>query len=265
LRFSCEPWSPPSVRRTSEVDGVIEQGATGGAVARDGAGACAGVDLGRVDGALYFAGAIGVVGEKIDVDVEGDEECLVLGGEDVLEELCSRLLLEGKYVHLAAAGVEEDADGEGEVFFLGEVFGLLKIFVLVDAAVVFVEVGEEAVLVADGEVDVDEVDVDLEGLDVVLIDGLSGGIAGWGRAARGGCLLRVEGGDDTESECCGGEAGKAHTPLDDEVRAEFEEKCVAGGAMERNAWGRGCVQEEWAIFLPGAGWYGGGDEALVIC
>ncbi len=63
-----------------EVDGVVEQGAAGGAVAGDGAGACAGVDLGAVNGALYFAGAVGVVGEEIDVDVEGDEKGLVFGG-----------------------------------------------------------------------------------------------------------------------------------------------------------------------------------------
>ena len=186
---------------------------------------------GRGDGALNFAGVVGVVREEIDVDVEGDEECLVLGGEDVLEELCSRLLLEGKYVHLAAAGVEEDADGEGEVFFLGEVFGLLKIFVLVDAAVVFVEVGEEAVLVADGEVDVDEVDVDLEGLDVVLIDGLRCCIAGGRWASGRGCLLRMEDGDETKSEDDGSKAKEAHSSLDDEVGVEFEEN-IGGVAWD---------------------------------
>jgi len=103
-------------------------------------------------------------------------------------------------VDLAAAGVEEDADGEGEIFLLGKVLGLLEGLVLVDAAVVFVEVGDEAALVADGEVDVDEVDVDFEGLGVADVDGLGRGVAGWGRAAGGGCLLRVKGGDKTESQ-----------------------------------------------------------------
>ncbi len=54
------------------------------------------------------------------------------------------------------------------------------------------KVGDEAVFVADGEVDVDEVDVDFEGLDIADVDGLGGGFAGRGRAAGGGCLLRVE-------------------------------------------------------------------------
>ncbi len=77
-----------------EVDGVEEQGAAGVAVAGDGAGAGAGVDLGLVHGARELAGGVGVVGEEVDVDVEGDEEGLVLGGEDVFEELGAGLLLE---------------------------------------------------------------------------------------------------------------------------------------------------------------------------
>ena len=107
-------------------------------------------------------------------------------------------MFEGENVLLAAAGVEEDADGEGEIFFLGEVLGLLEVLVLEDAAVVLVEVGDVAALVADGEVDVDEVDVDFEGLDVADVDGLGLGFAGGGRAAGGGGLLRGEDGGETE-------------------------------------------------------------------
>jgi hypothetical protein len=55
-----------------EVDGVEEESASGGAVAGDRAGAGAGVDLGGVHGASDLAGAVGVVGEFVDVDVEGD-------------------------------------------------------------------------------------------------------------------------------------------------------------------------------------------------
>jgi len=55
-----------------EVDGVEEQCAAGGAVTGDRAGSGAGVDLGGVHGASDLAGAVGVVGEFVDVDVEGD-------------------------------------------------------------------------------------------------------------------------------------------------------------------------------------------------
>ena len=64
-----------------------------------------------------------------------------LGVRTSFRNLGAGLLLEGEDVDLAAAGVEEDADGEREVFLLGEVLGLLELLVLVDAAVVLVEVG----------------------------------------------------------------------------------------------------------------------------
>ena len=203
-----------------QIDGVVKEGAAGAAVAGDGARAGTGVDDGGVDGTLNLAGAVGVVGEEVDVNVEGDEEGLVLGGEDVFEELGAGLLLEGEDVDLASAGVEENADGEGEIFFLGEVLGLLQVLVFKDGAVVLVEVGDVAVLVADGEVDVDEVDVDFEGLDVA-VDGLGRGFAGRGWAAGGRRILRAEDGDETKNDNCGSgdEAEETHTPLDDEVGA----------------------------------------------
>ena len=108
-----------------------------------------------------------------------------------------------------------------------------RLLVLVDAAVVLVEVGDVAALVADGEVDVDEVYVDFEGLDVADVDGLGFGFAGGGWSAGGGCLLRVEEGGETKGEDGGDEAERAHTPLDDEVEAEFAEKF-------------GAVEAEWA-------------------
>ncbi len=57
-------------------------------------------------------------------------------------DCCSR----GRTFYLAAAGVEQDADGERKVLFLGEVLGLLEGLVLEDAAVVLVEVGDVATL-----------------------------------------------------------------------------------------------------------------------
>ncbi len=230
-----------------EVDGVVEEGTAGVAVAGDRAGAGAGVDDGAIDGSSDLAGVVGVIGQEVDVNVEGDEEGFVLGGEDVFEELGTGGLFEGEDVHLAAAGVEEDTDGEGEIFFLSEVLGLLEALVLEDAAVVFVEVGDVAVLVADGEVDVDEVDVDFEGLDFADVDGLGLGFAGGRRTAGRGCLLRVEDGSETEGQGGGGgETEEAHTALDDEVGAEFREKNAG-----RRGWGGrnidrgGCVQLKW--------------------
>ena len=208
-----------------EIDGVVEERSAGVAVAGDGAGAGAGVNGGLVHGAFELTGAVGVVGEEIDVDVEGDKEGLVLGGEDVLEEFGAGLLLERQDVDLAAAGVEQDADGEGEILLLGEVLGLLKFLVLVDVAVVLVEVGNVAVFIADGEVDVDEVDVDLDGLGFADIDGRLGGSVAGGRRAPGGWgLLRVggqsEGGSQGEAETKRCQRKGSHDGLDDRVWGE---------------------------------------------
>ena len=250
-----------------EIDGVVEQRSAGGAVAGDGAGAGTGVDLGGVDGSFDLARIVGVVGEEVDVNVEGDEEGFVLGGEDVFEELGAGGLFEGKDVLLAAAGVEEDADGEGEIFLLGEVLGFLEGLVLVDAAVVFVEVGDVAALVADGEVDVDEIDVDFEGLDVADVDGLGLGFAGGGRAAGGRCLLRVEDGGETEGEGdCGGEAKIAHTALDDEVGTEFREKNADGRVGTGATLGEGGTSNRNGLHLAlqdGDGGWGGCAGSLV--
>ena len=96
-----------------EIDGVEEQraaGVRGGQrAAADAGNACRGagrVDRGVVDGAFDFTGIVGVVRQQIDVHVEGDEEGLVLGREDVLEERGSGLLLERKNVLLRSAGIE---------------------------------------------------------------------------------------------------------------------------------------------------------------
>ena len=172
-----------------EVDGVEEKGAARVAVAGDRAGAGTGVDGGLVEGVLDLAGAVGVVGEQVDVNVEGDEERLVFGGEDVAQESGAGLLLEREDVLLGAGGIEQKADGEREILFLGEVFDGLRALVLEEGAVFLDEVGDEAVLVARGEEEVDEVDIDLDGGRVDVGQGLPGGVGGGGRASgRGGFL-----------------------------------------------------------------------------
>src|SRR5215469_10723480 len=101
-----------------QIDRVIEQGAAriarGERAAADAGNAPGGtgrVDAGLVDGAGQFARRIGEVGEQIDVDVKGDKEGLVLGSEHLAQEARAGVLLERKDVGLAAAGVQQDADG----------------------------------------------------------------------------------------------------------------------------------------------------------
>ena len=200
-----------------EVDGVVEQGAAGmgggeGASA-DAGGAGGGrgcVDRGGVDGAGEGWEAVGVVGEEVDVDVEGDEEGVVAGGEDVFEEAVGGLLLEGEDALLAAAGVEEDADGEGEILLLGEGLDDLGLVVVEDAAVGGGEVEDVAVGVADGEVGVDETGGEVEDLGGEGGGGCGGGsFAGGGRGVGRGSFLGAdgEGGGEEKGE---GRRGETH-------------------------------------------------------
>jgi len=146
-----------------------------------------------VDGALNFVGVVGVVGQQVYVDVEGDEEGFVFGGEDVAEEGGAGFLLKGKDVLLAAAGIEQNADGERQVFLLREVLEGLELAVFKEAAVAVFEAGDETALVVDGEVDVDEIDVDVEGggVGVALLLGGSGAGGRWAVGGRG--FLGAEG------------------------------------------------------------------------
>lgn len=197
-----------------EVDGVVEEGAAGvgdgeraaAEAGETGAGG-GGVDGGVVDGGGEFGEAGGEVGGEIDVDVEGDEEGEVAGGEDVFEEGDGVLLLEGKDALLAAGGVEEDADGEGEVFLLGEGLDGLGLVVVEDAAVGGGEVEDVAGFVADGEVGLDEAGGEVEGGGVEVGRGLGGGVGGGGRGVWRGGFLGVEARDgEQQGEGGGGEA-----------------------------------------------------------
>ncbi len=97
--------------------------------------ALAALMLACVDGGRELGEAGGVVGGEVYVDVEGDEEGEVAGGEDGFEEGDGVLLLGGEDALLAAAGVEQDADGEREIFFLGEGLDGLGLMVVEDMAV----------------------------------------------------------------------------------------------------------------------------------
>ena len=97
------------------------------------------------------------------------------------------MLLGGKDFELASAGVEEKADGEGEVFLLSEGFDGLGLVVVGYLAVGGSEVEDVAGSVADGEVGVDEAGGEVErgGLEIgggLRRRGVGGG--GWSVGRR---------------------------------------------------------------------------------
>ena len=66
------------------------------------------------------------------------------GSEDFAEEARTGVLLEWKDVRLAAAGVQQYADGEGQVLLLRQVLDGLRIVVFGYLAVVLAKAGDEA-------------------------------------------------------------------------------------------------------------------------
>ncbi len=158
---------------------------------RDSAAACAYVDFRLIHGVGQGVGVAGVVGKKVDVYIEGDEKGFIFGAQNAAEKSGSRLLLQGKNVLLAAAGVEQDPQGQGLIVLGSEVLDLLRGLVFQDGEVVLGEVGNQrAVLVMDGEVKADQVDVDLEGGYRLLGRPDLGLRPGPGRGVRGRRNLR---------------------------------------------------------------------------
>ena len=90
---------------------------------------------------------------------------------------------------------------------------------------------------------------------------------GWAAASLGGggppgsgASCAWEEGGETKGEDGGDEAERAHTPLDDEVEAEFAEKFGRRGGVGRDDRARRCVQGgKLSIYEDG-----GGDRALVV-
>jgi hypothetical protein len=93
-----------------------------------------------------------------EVVAEADGECLVGGFEDLVEEGFDVLLVLFDELLLTAAGVDDEADAEGELVVMGKEAYLLRDAVFDDGEVILGEAGDgEALGVVDAESGVDEV------------------------------------------------------------------------------------------------------------
>lgn len=97
--------------------------------------------------------------------IEVDEEGFVfVFAEDVVEEGAAGGAFLIEDAALAEAGVDEEAEGEGEIGFFGEIGDCLGLGVLFEGEVVFGEIADQvAVFVADGGEEVDGGDADGDG------------------------------------------------------------------------------------------------------
>ncbi len=161
-----------------EIDGVVEKSAgTAGAVPAMAAitpSACAGgstaartclqvlrrVDL--VDGRVKLLVGGGEILEEFDLAIEVDEEGLVLVfAQEVVEEHMAGGDFLRQEAALTAAGVDKQAEGEGQVRLTGEIGDGMGLGVLLEQEIVFGEVVDEcAMFVADGGEEIDGGDVD---------------------------------------------------------------------------------------------------------
>ena len=123
---------------------------TRGAAARTGLRKLRGVNL--IDGCLEFLARGGEVLEEFDFVIEMDEEGFVfVFTENVVEEGAAGGALLIEDAALAEAGVDEEAEGEREIGFFGEIGDGLGLGVLFEGEVFLREIADQAaVFVANG-------------------------------------------------------------------------------------------------------------------
>ncbi len=101
-----------------EIDGVIEIRAAVAALrewTRVHDGSRRGVDLSPIDGAVQPAAVVAEIREQVHVQVKRDHHGQVSLAHDAAQEARGRFLLGGQHVGLAAAGVNQQAQCDGEV------------------------------------------------------------------------------------------------------------------------------------------------------
>src|SRR5215469_16219812 len=161
-------------------------------------GASAGTEL--ADALVEEIDVIGEALRDVSFDVEAFDEGAVIAVHDLEEELDGGVLLKLEALTDGTGGVEHDADTEGQVGLLLESEdGFGRKLIVEKAEVLALQAGDEAaLLVGDGEDEVDLVDLHLDGGDS-FVGTLRCGLLGCGYRWRG--WLRT--GDRGRRRCCG--------------------------------------------------------------
>ena len=107
--------------------------------------------------------------QQIDIGVEADQEGQVFLFENRIEESVAGVLLERNQVALRDAGVDQQADGQWQVSFLGEEADLLGLAFLQDLKIFFLQIVDEpSLLVLHRAEDVDQLDDVLDNRQLFL-------------------------------------------------------------------------------------------------
>ena len=198
-------------------------------------GAAAGTEL--ADALVEEIDVVGEVLRDVGLDVEALDEGAVVEVQDLEEELDGGVLLELEALADGAGGVEHDADAQGQIGLLVEAEDSDgRTAVVEQAEVLALEAGDEAaLLVGDGEDEIDFVDLDLDGGDGLVL-------------AAVGCCRRAAAGAADAAEAllalgavCGGLRGAAGCGL---VRRGGAERRSVRGLRRR---GRRRAEERKAV------------------
>ena len=123
-----------------------------------------GIDSRPVEGSLEGRHRIGKVLKKIHIHIKAQNKCQIFRAQDFTEEGATNFFLHGQHAFLAAAGVDENTEGKGQVGFSGEIFDGLRLRVFENLEVILSQIGNQpAFFVFDIEKQLDHVHVYLEG------------------------------------------------------------------------------------------------------
>src|ERR1700677_5135840 len=135
---------------TGQVDRVIQIGAAGCALRncsrRYHATTADGIHAGAANRAGERAGVLGEVSEQVDVEVEGHDHGFVFRAHHFAQESRSGVLFGVDHAVHAGAGIDQQAEGNRHVNFLGEESNFLLDAVLEYLEVVLGQVRNDAVM-----------------------------------------------------------------------------------------------------------------------
>src|SRR6185369_15855813 len=152
-----------------QIDGVVEHSAFGIGTARQGSAALPGqaaatgrrsIDACAVEGGAQQAGRVGEILQQVGFDIETDHKRQIFGAQDLIQEIGPDFLLHLQNLSLAAAGIDQNSQGQGKVRFGGEILDCLRAAVLADLEVVLGQIGNQpAFFVFDIEKELHNVDI----------------------------------------------------------------------------------------------------------
>ena len=134
-----------------------------------------GIDLRVMDGALQLSAIVGEIGEHVHVQIERHHHGLIALAQNLVQKAGSGVLLGGKAILFAAAGVNEQPQRDGKRFFGGKEGDFLLLIVFEDPKILLFQGGYDVLfLVPHGSKNIDQTDLTFDGGHLLLVALLGG-------------------------------------------------------------------------------------------